>query len=799
MRDERTVPAFLFASVLGLFCVLLVGPFAPSVSADETPADPLPANLIVNPEFSKGTTGWSGLWTREPGKGRASVRRLSADKFERALAVEHDGDKDWSYSQDPSLPANPGEIYRYAGWVNASGGGRVELSVVLSDRDGKVMNWVWGLSSAGNTGGWKLLGRKFMVPAGAAFIRFRLTGWGPIRLTCSGLRLEKLGAAAQGPKHDIGIANAKAKARYSARDGKLTVTAPGNKVPFVIDDFGSTILPASLAVKNTSTLTFSVFNAYGDDARGEITLSADGAVAFALSGKGPMDDEVAFPGTWRAQPGTSWVISENEGLLVPADDPYYDQPWGKSFYSGHGGFSMPFIGLTDGTAGWLLIVETPDDASSRYAKPAGGELSAWRPVFQSSLGDWSSSRRVVLRSMPKGGYVGIAKAYRSYAKAKGLLVTLEEKAKLAPEAARLPGCVDLWFWKKAEWWQNEPDPSALAKELYDAGIRRVLWSSEAGPKGIAAMNKLGFLTGRYDIYQDVYPPGSPDWMARVNPEAWPSGLVLDSTGERITGWVAYDNGKEIKGGVVCSIPGLDMLKRHVDEDLKTHPYRARFIDTTTASPLRECWNPAHPTSRSVDREYKVKQLLYLSRDKKLVTGSETGIDWAVPALHYFEGMMSLGNFRLPDSGYDLTSVKTPQADFLRFQVGPSYRIPLFELVYHDCVVNYYYWGDSSNRLPDWWTVRDLYNALYGTGPLWIMDYERWERDKARFVQSYKTATEVSARTGMSEMLEHRFLTADHLVQTTRFANGIRVWINFGTEPYTLPTGRVLGGGGYAIE
>jgi hypothetical protein len=799
MVRRCTTPAAIRSLAAALLSLLVLGSFPFSVSADDTPAPQLPTNLIVNPDFSAGTSGWSGLWTRETGRGRASVRRLAADRFEQALVLEHDGDKDWSYQQAAAIEAAPGEIYRYAGWVNAAGDGRVELSVILYDKHGGVMNWVWGLRSEKNTGGWKLVERKFIVPAGAAGIRFRLTGWGPIRLTCSGLWLEKLGAAAEGPKNDLEIGNAKAKVRYSAREGKLEITAPRNKIPLVIDDFGRTILPASLGVKNKSTLNFSVFNAYGDDARGEISLAVDGAVSFSLSGTGPMEEEIAFPGTWRAQGGTSWVIPENEGLLVPADDPYYDQPWGKSFYAGHGGFSMPFIGLTDGTAGWLLIVETPDDASARYAKPGNGALSSWQPFFQSSLGAWSYPRRIVVRSILEDGYVGIAKAYRSYAKAKGLLVTMAEKAKRNPNAARLAGCADVWFWKNAEAWQNEPDPSALAKELSDAGIKRVLWSSEAGAPAVSAMNKLGFLTGRYDITQDVYPPDSPSWMAELNASAWPGGLVLDRSGAMVKGWLARVDGRAIQAGVVCSLPGLAILKARVDEDLARVPYTARFLDTTTASPLRECYNPAHPTTRSQDREYKLRQLSYLSSDKKLVTGSETGQDWAVPALDYFEGMMSLGNFRLPDAGYDLASVKTPQPDFLRFQVGPVYRVPLFELVYHDCVVSYYYWGDASNRLADWWAVRDLFNTLYGTGPLWIMDYARWRRDRARFVQSYETATTVAARTGLSEMLEHRFITEDHTVQFARFANGTRVWVNFGTRPYALPPGRVLGPSAYAIE
>jgi hypothetical protein len=191
--------------------------------------------------------------------------------------------------------------------------------------------------------------------------------------------------------------------------------------------------------------------------------------------------------------------------------------------------------------------------------------------------------------------------------------------------------------------------------------------------------------------------------------------------------------------------------------------------------------------------------MYLSREMKLVTGSETGIDWAVPALHYFEGMMSLGDYRLPDAGYDLWSAKKPTEGFLRFQVGPYYRIPLFELVYHDCVASFPYWGDASNRLAEWWEVRDLFSALYGTGPLWIVDHARWKRDREQFVRSYRRATEVAARTGLFEMLEHRFLTADHMVQYTGFADGTRVWVNFGNKDFRLPDGRTVGSRQALIE
>ena len=43
----------------------------------------------------------------------------------------------------------------------------------------------------------------------------------------------------------------------------------------------------------------------------------------------------------------------------------------------------------------------------------------------------------------------------------------------------------------------------------------------------------------------------------------------------------------------------------------------------------------------------------------------------------------------------------------------------------------------------------------------------------------------------SEMLSHAWLTEDHAVQRTQFANGVEVTVNFGKTPYQLEDGTML--------
>ncbi len=41
-----------------------------------------------------------------------------------------------------------------------------------------------------------------------------------------------------------------------------------------------------------------------------------------------------------------------------------------------------------------------------------------------------------------------------------------------------------------------------------------------------------------------------------------------------------------------------------------------------------------------------------------------------------------------------------------------------------------------------WDKRDLFNIFYGTGPMFMFDKELWEKEKGRFVHSYKNISPV---------------------------------------------------------
>ena len=506
-----------------------------------------------------------------------------------------------------------------------------------------------------------------------------------------------------------------------------------------------------------------------------------------LSAKGSLKSALSFPHPFITEGGTYLVVPMNEGISYPVDDESIKARW-LAAYGGHG-ICMAFWGVTDGQRGQMAIIETPDDAVIHMQR-ANGKLCI-APKWESQKGNFGYDRKLRYVFFDKGGHVAICKRYRLHAEQTGKLKTLEEKRRENPNVDLLIGAVNVWCWEK--------DALAIVREMRSLGINRILWSNRKPPEIIKAMNEMeGVLTSRYDIYQDLMDPQivkdklrgrHPDWTQA----GWPDDLMLDRKGNRREGWrVKGKDGGMYPCGVLCDRQALKYARQRVPAELKTHPYRCRFIDTTTASPWRECYHPEHPMTRSDSRHWKMELLRYMSEKARLVTGSETGHDAAVPYVHYFEGMLSLGPYRVPDAGRNMRKIWDEVPERLaKFQVGHKYRLPLWELVYHDCVVAQWYWGDYNNKLPALWHKRDLFNILYGTAPMFMFDSQVWEQNKDRFARSYKNICDVTRAVGYAEMTDHSFLTPDRNVQQTMFSNGVTVIVNFGDKPFNLPTGKEI--------
>ena len=759
-------------------------------------ASPADENLLVNGNFEQGLVGWSDLWTRTP-SGKLALDALERHGGAQAVRIEHTGRKDWSFNQQRSLEVKPGQIYELSGWVRVQGSGDTTLCAVLRDARGKVSEWAFAGQTTGVTDGWRLLRSRFIVPAEGNTLQPRLIGNGPATVwfddaslvlqgSVDQMRRKDLPATlrAESPFLDVVLQTADGTLSFTdRRSGRRWTQWPRN--PLVMLDAKVVASGLRLTLLDPATMLRLEAAIRLEPQQPEIVLE--------LSATGEMPRAVGFPQPLAADKETFLVLPLNEGISYPAADQTI-KPAYHYLYGGHG-LCMAWWGQTDGRQGVMTIVDTPDDAGVRMIRRH--DLLSLSPEWESQKGQFGYARRLRLVFFNDGGYVAMCKRYRQHARQTGLLKTLAEKRIDNPHVDLLVGSVNVWCWDK--------DAVGICRELQAAGIRRILWSNHADPDTLRHLNAMSVLTSRYDIYQDVMDPATFPKLRWVDSNwttgGWPRDIMLDAHGRWRPGWeVEGKDGQRYPCGVLCDRQAPDYARQRIPEDLKTHPYHCRFIDTTTASPWRECYDAAHPLTRSESRHWKMELLKYVSEGCHLVTGSETGHEAAVPYVHYFEGMLSLAPYRVRDAGRDMQRIwdEVPE-QVAKFQTGHFYRLPLWELVYHDCVVADWYWGDYNNKLPALWERRDLINALYGTPPMFMFNRKLWHEQQERFVRSYRTAAQTARATGYAEMLSHRWLTADHAVQETRFAGGVTVTVNFGDAPYKFTDGTPLPPLGHRVE
>lgn len=758
-----------------------------------------PANLLVNGGFESGTEGWQTLWARDASLATAVLDPAEHHAGSQALRLTHSGQRDWSLAHALTLKVVPGEIYDLSGWVRVQGAGSATLGVVTRDAAGKTIDWAYGARTTRQTKSWLLLHSRFVIAPGIATIQPRLIGDGPATVWCDDFALTRQpGLDALRPRNlpaTVTIGNATIDVTLRTADATFEVKDKRSNLTWAqrARDTRLIVLTAMAAGRAIELQLLDPRSMREFSARAQLDGDAPEWVV-TLHGEGEMDAPLAWPAPFASATGQLLILPVNEGICYPADDASLPAMH-YHLYGGHG-LCMPWYGALQAGAGWMAIVETPDDAAVAIARRDG--LLGLAPEWIAQKQRFGPDRVIRYVVFDAGGHVAMAKRYREHAQKTGLFKTLAEKRKTVPAVDLLVGAVNIWCW--------DPEAASWCRELQARGIRRILWSNALPPAQLKTLNDMEVLTSRYDIYQDTMNPDNfprlrwlhPDWTS----DAWQNNdLMTGADGEWLRGWeIETRDGKMIPCGTLCDRQALPYAKRRIPPELATHPYRSRFLDTTTASPWRECYHPQHPMTRSESKHFKMDLLQYVSEGCGLVCGSETGHDAAVPFVHYFEGMLSLGPYRVADSGRDMIRPwdEVPAA-VAKFQTGHFYRLPLWELVYHDCVVAQWYWGDYNNKLPQLWDRRDLWNTLYGTPPMFMFDRKIWAANHDRFVRSYQAATPVARATGYSPMLSHEWLTADHAVQRTRFGNGVVVTVNFGDAPWALPDGTRLAPLGSRIE
>ena len=475
------------------------------------------------------------------------------------------------------------------------------------------------------------------------------------------------------------------------------------------------------------------------------------------------------------------VLPMMQGVLLP--DHWPGEVKGiepPCFLERHG--YMPWVGRYCEKGGWMAIAETPWDAGYGLEHPAGGPTRLdW--VWQESMGYLSYGRRLRMILFSKCDYVTMCKEYRSYIREKGSGRTLREKVERSPKILDLFGAsvihTEIRYEAKKEAacydWENPEKNSRLTtfeerrkqlKALHDRGLEKAYvhldgWGKAGydrehpdilppceeagGAEGLRKLSgecrALGYRFALHDQYRDYYTEADTYDQSQA---------VMLPDGSR-PGECTWTGGKQ---SYLCAGLASSYVRRNYRrlEKMGICPDGA-YLDVFSVMRLDECFDPMHPMTRRECSEYRNECFHYIEEHYGIVSSEE-------PLSNTVDSLALCHHAPYPTS-------PTLARGYAR-----GIPVPLFNLVYHDCILTPWNLAEGEESvMPDGKSgfLYALLNGGMGYLPIEPSD-EEWE--KAGIV------ARLHSLVADQEMVLHEFMDGTGERQKTVFANGITVEVDF---------------------
>ena len=441
------------------------------------------------------------------------------------------------------------------------------------------------------------------------------------------------------------------------------------------------------------------------------------SVIVTLAAEGDLKRSLRYPHPFVTEAGTYLVVPMNEGISYPVEDTTVET-FKLIAYGGHG-ICMPFWGATDGAAG---VHGDPGDAR-RCGDPdrCDRRQAVHRARMGAAEGPVRLRAEAALRLLRPG---------RPRRHVQALPRLRASRSACSRRSTRNARRTPTWTCSSGPSTSGAGTTDALAivQEMQAPGIERILWSNRQAPDTIRAMNDMpGVLTSRYDIYQDLMDPNvvqeqlrsmHPDWTQK----AWPQGHHARRQRRLAQGLGGPGQGRQ-------DVP-LRRALRQAGPEVRRRAHAGRAEGPPLPLPLHR-----HHHRRALARVLPPRPPDDPQREPALEDGAAAVHvarirSWSPAARPATTPRCPSSTTSRACSAWAPTACPTPGGRCRRSGTrSPSasrstssatqYRLPLWELVYHDCVVAQWYWGDYNNKLPSLWDKRDLFNVLYGTPPMFM--------------------------------------------------------------------------------
>jgi Glycosyl hydrolases related to GH101 family, GH129 len=523
----------------------------------------------------------------------------------------------------------------------------------------------------------------------------------------------------------------------------------------------------------------------------EMQLSeAELSVRFTTS----REQTLEWPMTGADPTAVAAIYPESEGLYIPVDDPFWVQLMAKgNCRDTQGGISMPFWGFQFDKAAITYFLT--NDLRSRLCFGNSQNRLFLKTSHEFLKRDAFPAYEVKI-ALTDNSPIAPAKVYRNWLIKTGGHVSWAQKLKQTPEAGKLFGAMHAYLW-------GDGRTKEAMEQLHQLGVERACLiyaesldaQSRITQDTIATAKRLGYLIGPYDTLNNIQDPKTADDFPSIfDEELFRTGGIMERDGKRMTGFA--NRGYELSSEALrrASVP---YVKQRVNSYIEAGANNY-FLDSDAFGSLYDDYDPLHPMTTAIDRENKIQRMRIVSQESRLVLGSERAAAWGAPFIHFSHGtetphlgvMYELMRQRDLFGGYYpaarprrfFNPIIAP-ADFAKAVYDPRYRLPLYQVVFHDSLVSTDRWEMSLVKFSNLVQARTLLQLLYNVPSLWSLDQKTIKEDGERIKALSAFFAPLHRLVGDKPMKRFRWLTADRMVQRTQFGNEIELTANFGEQAF----------------
>lgn len=318
------------------------------------------------------------------------------------------------------------------------------------------------------------------------------------------------------------------------------------------------------------------------------------------------------------------------------------------------------------------------------------------------------------------------------------------------------------------------------------------------PAAIAKAKELGYLVGPYDSYHSIHHPNEKDtWeTAQFDLSLYESGAIVNADGTKSRGF-------KKKGYHLSPLVAQPYVENRVNGIVAQMPsdFNTWFIDCDAYGELYDDYSATHPATQLDDMNARLARIAWIRDTHNMVVGSEGGAAYSAATLHFAHGMtVPVIGWGDPDmksktSPYYVGGYWPPEGpaihikqvplkpNYLYHYYDPRFRLPLYQIVFHDSVVATHHWGSGSLKFKNAIGTLALLELLYNVPPLYHLNIAEFEKHKAWIKQHYTFFSPLHKQIGGKAMTDFEWLSDDRQVQRTEFGNIVEIFANFGTDAF----------------